>query len=414
MTSKRILHTSDWHLGAVFHGVDRSTDEQHAISAVITLCAQRAIDSVIIAGDVFDTANPGAAEMHRYYDALLRLVREGGVGSVVVIAGNHDSGARLDGPREVLAACQVQVRGVLGLEAGEDEHRIRLVGRDGTPFALCAAIPYLRESDLRMPVGEAPIATRQAQAMQQRCVGLLDLARTAAAGDGLPLVTIAHAFVRGGVHSGSERQVFAEATVGNLGQIDAETLGGGAAYLACGHLHRPQEIAKRPHWRYSGSLLPSGFDELDCGRSVVVATIGGGGPAATEVVALPVHRRYAAVQGTLEEVRSAIDRLPPAVGSEPKPLLMAKVTMTAERHGLYAEVASWAEARGWSALRVLRETAASPHPLAEAPSVDLEDLDPLSVLRFAHRGRHAGNDPTPELEAVFATLLAEVQVQEAT
>lgn len=404
----RILHTSDWHLGAVFHGVDRSLDEEAAIDALVALCQRHAIDSVLITGDIFDTANPGAAETQRYYDALVRLVRTGGVGSIVVIAGNHDSGARLDGPREVLAACQVQVRGVLGLEARADDHLIPLTGRDGRPFAICAAIPYLRENDLQMPVGDTSIATRQAQAMQVRCAELMRIARERAGAAGLPLITAAHAYVRGGIQGGCERPVFAETTVGNLGQIEAEALAEGSAYTACGHLHRPQAIAGRAHWRYAGSLLPSGFDELGSRRSAVIATVDGPGPATVEVVDLPVYRRYATVQGLPEEVRSAIAQLPVAAPGEPKPMLMATVILESERHGLHAEITSWADARGWSALRVVRATTPAAEP-APTPVIDIDEIAPLDVFRFAHRGRHGGNDPPAELQEAFLTLLAAVQ-----
>jgi DNA repair protein SbcD/Mre11 len=409
----RILHTSDWHLGAVFHGVDRSGDEQAALDAIVRICAERAVDSVVIAGDVFDIANPGAAETRRYYDTLLRLVREGGVGSVVVIAGNHDSGARLDGPRELLDACQVQVRGVLSIDAPPGDCLLTLVGRDGTPVARCAAVPYLRETDLHMSTGDAAIAARQAAAMQERCAGILAQARAEAVTAGLPLVIVAHAFVRGGLTGGRERPVYAEGTtVGSLGQIDAACIATGSSYAAFGHLHRAQRIGGQEHWRYSGSLLPAGFDAVGTRCAVVLATVAGPGPALVETVDLPVSRRYAAVIGTFAEVRSAIAELPEAAPGEPDPLLMATVRLEQERHGLYAEVTAWAAARGWRAIRVLRETLQPDGvrpALAPAAGVDIDEVAPIEVFRHAHRGRHGGHDPASALESAFLTLLADEQ-----
>jgi exonuclease SbcD len=406
----RILHTSDWHLGASFHGVDRSGDEQAALDELVRLCADEAIDGVVIAGDIFDTANPGAAELRRYYETLVRLGREGGVGTVVVIAGNHDSGVRLDGPRELMQACKVIVRGVLPAGAPVDDCLVPITGRAGGVVAWCAAIPYLREPDLDLPPGDEVLTTRQARAMQARCEAVLTAARTRTGG--LPLVVAAHAFVRGGRLGGSERTVLGEVTevtVGNLGQIEATYLGAGAAYVALGHLHRPQAIAGQEHWRYSGSLLPSGFDEIATGRSVVIATLAGPGPAAVRVVPLPQHRRYAALTGPLDEVRSAIAALPAAESGEPVPLLMATVQVAEARHGLAGEIEACAQQRGWRALRVVRTAVAVPGVVAApAPTViDIDEIRPLDVFRFAHRNRYAGNPPGAELEAAFTTLLAD-------
>jgi len=397
----RILHTSDWHLGAIFHGVDRAADELAAIDALVRLCSERAVDAVIIAGDVFDTANPGAAEVKRWYDAVLRLVREGGVGSVVAIGGNHDSGARLDGPRELLAACQVTVRGTLPLDAAPADCLVPLLDRAGKPFALCAAIPYLRETDLRMPPGDAAISVRQAAAMQERCAGIRAAALERAAG--APLVVTAHAFARGGSVDGSERAVFGQVdAVGSLGQVDAACLVDGAAYAAFGHLHRPQRVGGREHWRYCGSLLPSSFNGTPGGA--VLATITGPGPATVETLALPAFRRYCELAGSPDELRAAISALPAAPPGEGEPLLLARVRLAGERHGVAAEVAAWARERGWLAVRVLREAVQTAAPGAIAP-VPIEELRPLDVFRAAHRAGFGGNEPSGELLAAFAGLL---------
>src|SRR3954464_116232 len=113
----RILHTSDWHLGALFHDQLRDADERHALDQLVGLCGAEEIDVVLVAGDIFDTANPSAEAQQRYYQTLVRMVSEGGVGTVVVIAGNHDNGLRLDGPRELMASLRLHVRGLFGRDA---------------------------------------------------------------------------------------------------------------------------------------------------------------------------------------------------------------------------------------------------------------------------------------------------------
>ncbi|MFW5829382.1 MAG: exonuclease subunit SbcD, partial [Planctomycetota bacterium] len=84
----RVLHIADLHLGQRFHDQDRGAEEAHALDQLVALCREQAVDVVLVAGDVFDTANPGAAETARWHRFLARLVLEQGVGTVVVIAGN--------------------------------------------------------------------------------------------------------------------------------------------------------------------------------------------------------------------------------------------------------------------------------------------------------------------------------------
>ena len=57
----RLLHTSDWHLGQTLHHYERTYEHQCFLDWLPdTLVAEQA-DALLIAGDVFDTANPSAA-----------------------------------------------------------------------------------------------------------------------------------------------------------------------------------------------------------------------------------------------------------------------------------------------------------------------------------------------------------------
>jgi exonuclease SbcD len=237
--------------------------------------------------------------------------------------------------------------------------------------------------------------------MQERCAGIRAAALARAAGT--PLVVAAHAFVRGGSGDGSERTVFGQAeAIGSLGVIEAASLAEGAAYAAFGHLHRPQRVGGRDHWRYCGSLLPSSFAGTPGG--CVLVTIDGPGPAAAEAFALPEFRLLRELTGSPDELRAAIAALPPAAPGEGAPLLLARVRLAGERHGVAAEITAWARERGWLAVRVLREAVQTASPMAAAP-VPLEELQPLDVLRAAHRAGFGGHEPSAVLLAAFAGLL---------
>ena len=57
----KILHTSDWHLGHVLYGYDRTEEQQSMLDQMVGIVRDEKTDVFILAGDVFDTAQPSAA-----------------------------------------------------------------------------------------------------------------------------------------------------------------------------------------------------------------------------------------------------------------------------------------------------------------------------------------------------------------
>lgn len=58
--SLKIIHTADWHLGQTFFGYDRDEEHEAFLSWLIDILTLRQTDVLLIAGDVFDVANPSA------------------------------------------------------------------------------------------------------------------------------------------------------------------------------------------------------------------------------------------------------------------------------------------------------------------------------------------------------------------
>lgn len=140
----RILHTADWHLGQTLHGVPRTYEHACFLDWLLEIIDREAIDALVIAGDVFDVANPGPSAQEAYYRFLARCrARHPRIG-IVVVAGNHDSPQRIDAPREVLGAIDVSVVGTL------DKTRaiIPLERSDGSIGARLIAVPFLKRGDL--------------------------------------------------------------------------------------------------------------------------------------------------------------------------------------------------------------------------------------------------------------------------
>ena len=147
----KLLHTSDWHLGHTLHEADRTAEHEAFLGWLARTIVERDVDALLVTGDVFDSANPPASAQKLWYRFLVEAgARRDGL-QIVAIAGNHDSAARLEAPREVLAHLNVHVVGELPREDGK-LHAARLLvplkGEDGRTCAWVAAVPYLRPTDL--------------------------------------------------------------------------------------------------------------------------------------------------------------------------------------------------------------------------------------------------------------------------
>ena len=109
----KIIHTADWHLGNVFHGHSRQEEHAHFLAWLLNVVRQRRPDALILSGDIFDSPNPPASAERRLYDFLTDVTTAVEGLQVVITAGNHDSGQRLEAPAELLRRSNVYVRGII-------------------------------------------------------------------------------------------------------------------------------------------------------------------------------------------------------------------------------------------------------------------------------------------------------------
>lgn len=109
--SMKILATSDWHLGNLFHGNDRLPEHKHFLKWLLEQIAEQKPDALLIAGDIFDNGNPSAAAQTVYYEFLADATQLCPNMQVIITAGNHDSASRLEAPRPLLTRYHVEIRG---------------------------------------------------------------------------------------------------------------------------------------------------------------------------------------------------------------------------------------------------------------------------------------------------------------
>ena len=148
----RLLHTSDWHLGQTLHNYERGYEHQRFLDWLLDTLVAEQIDVLLVAGDVFDNANPSSASQKQLYVFLQQARVRLPALQLVIIAGNHDSAGRLEAPGPLLAAHGTHVIGhILRDNAGNiDLERLLLplTGSDGAVQAWCLAVPFLRPGDV--------------------------------------------------------------------------------------------------------------------------------------------------------------------------------------------------------------------------------------------------------------------------
>ncbi|MBT0568443.1 exonuclease SbcCD subunit D [Williamsia sp. CHRR-6] len=281
----RILHTSDWHLGRTFHGVDLLDDQRQALAHVADVVRDNDIDVVIVAGDVYDRSVP-SADAVVVYDQALQALRAAGA-TIVVTSGNHDSPTRLGVGSSFAAAGGLHLRTTIA----DIDTPVVLADEYG-PVAIYG-IPYLEPEVARMDLG-VPQARSHADVLG----AAMDRVRGHLAVHPARSVVVAHAFVVGATASGSERCI----SVGGVETVGAEVFSG-VDYVALGHLHSPQAVTDTV--RYSGSPLPYSFGEATHEKSVWLVEIDAQGAVEVSGVPIPQVRGLRSLTGTLDELLSA-------------------------------------------------------------------------------------------------------------
>ncbi|HAK80129.1 MAG TPA: exonuclease sbcCD subunit D [Runella sp.] len=295
----KILHTADWHLGKQLHKYSLEEEQSLFLNWLVALIKEREIDVLLVSGDVFDTANPSNQALTQYYGFLKQLVGTGC--HVVVTGGNHDSPGVLNAPRELLRFLDIKVIG--NAQDPIEEELVHLVLPKGE--MVIAAVPYLRDADLRKSVvGEGYddrlLALREGIRGHYEQLAQLCAERYPAK----CAIAMGHLYVNGASVSESERDIH---VIGGEAAFSAEYFPAGFDYIALGHIHKPQRIANSDVIRYSGSPIPLSFSERDDRKYVLELTLKDNKIQTIEPISVPIFRELRCFTGNLEEVEAALN-----------------------------------------------------------------------------------------------------------
>lgn len=273
-----ILHTSDWHLGRRLYGRMRYEEFEAFLSWLQETISAHKVDVLIVAGDIFDTMTPSNRAQALYYE-FLGKVSKLCCEHIVIVAGNHDSPTFLDAPSQVLKFLNVHVIGTACDDLNDEVLVLDAV--DGTPHCIIAAVPYLRDRDVRGSHAGESADSKDANVIKGIRAHYDEVASIAKARQEhlsdahqrhIPIIATGHLFAAGS--KTTEDDGVRDLYVGSLGQISADMFDECFDYVALGHLHVPQRVGGCEHIRYSGSPIAMGFGEAKQQKQVLLVEFG--------------------------------------------------------------------------------------------------------------------------------------------
>lgn len=292
----RILHTSDWHLGRTFYGIQLTDDQAYVLEDFIRLVRDTTPDAVLIAGDIYDRSVPPIEAVRLLDEVLSRILMDYRV-PVILIAGNHDSPDRLGFGQRLLARQDLHVLGQL------ERGLAPVVIADAAGPVYFCPLPFAEPALVRDRLS-APEAQSHDLAMA-RLLG--HFTAQIPPGPGVRTVVMAHAFVAGGESSESERPL----SVGGSGTVEAAHFQP-FNYVALGHLHQAQAAGAK-HIRYAGSLMKYSFSEAEHLKSVTLVEMDAAGSVKSEAIPLTPRREVRCITGYLPEI---LKGPPPGINRE--------------------------------------------------------------------------------------------------
>ncbi len=306
----KIIHTADWHLGDTFHNYDRAAEHQHFLLWLKDLIKEERPDALLVSGDVFDCANPSAQAEELLYSFLNTATHLYEGLQIVITAGNHDSGRRLQAPASLLHALGVTVKGCIEHdEKGQlmlDKLIVPLKSIDNPDESIAVlAVPYIRPTDL----GSGKSHT---DSIKEFFSGLTGRARKLC-GKHTPVVLMAHLYAAGAeiaANDHSERLV-----VGGEDCTSVDAIDRNVNYVALGHIHKAQQVGGNDHMAfYAGSPIPMSFAEKHYHHGVNKVTMDSSGEPVVEQIAYTPLRKIVSIPDTgaasLSDILRQIKQLP--------------------------------------------------------------------------------------------------------
>ena len=291
----KFFHLSDLHIGLKLFNRDLREDQEYILRQITDLAVREQPEAVVIAGDIYDKAVP-SAEAVEVFDRFIAGLNAALPGTaVMMIAGNHDSGPRINCFRSVLSRQNVYMIGQPPRVEGEQIEKVVLEDEFGpVNFYL---LPFVRPSMVKQLTGVDENGNNLSyDETLRRLIGREEIDPSQRN------VLVSHQFyLPAGTHAEDVERMDSEIrTVGNIDRVSSDILEQ-FDYAALGHIHKPLKAGSE-FCRYCGTPLACSVSEAGQQKGIIMVELGDKGGRKTTVLPLEPLRQVRVISGELEEV----------------------------------------------------------------------------------------------------------------
>ena len=275
----KIMHLSDLHIGKKVNEYSMLQDQIYILKEILRIIDNEKVETVIIAGDVYDRSLP-PNEALELFDEFLYQLSSRNV-NVFVISGNHDS------PERISYGGRMMTENKIFLSPVHDGNVKPITLNDDYGEVNFYLLPFVRPADIRRYFPDENIEN------------YTDAVKVAIDNMNVDFsernILVTHQFVTGAELSESE-----DIIVGGTDNVSGEVFDG-FDYVALGHIHREQTVGK-DNIRYCGTPLKYSFSEAKNIKSVTILDFNDKGNIEYSKIPLTPFRDMREIRGTYYEL----------------------------------------------------------------------------------------------------------------
>lgn len=275
----KIMHLSDLHIGKKVNEYSMLQDQIYILKEILRIIDNEKVETVIIAGDVYDRSLP-PNEALELFDEFLYQLSSRNV-NVFVISGNHDS------PERISYGGRMMTENKIFLSPVYDGNVKPITLNDDYGEVNFYLLPFVRPADIRRYFPDENIEN------------YTDAVKVAIDNMNVDFnernILVTHQFVTGAELSESE-----DIIVGGTDNVSGEVFDG-FDYVALGHIHREQTVGK-DNIRYCGTPLKYSFSEAKNIKSVTILDFNDKGNIEYSKIPLTPLRDMREIRGTYYEL----------------------------------------------------------------------------------------------------------------
>lgn len=275
----KIMHLSDLHIGKKVNEYSMLQDQIYILKEILQIIDDEKVETVIIAGDVYDRSLP-PNEALELFDEFLYQLSDRNV-NVFVISGNHDS------PERISYCGRMMTENKIFLSPVYDGNVKPITLNDDYGEVNFYLLPFVRPADIRRYFPDENIEN------------YTDAVKVAIDNMNVDFsernILVTHQFVTGAELSESE-----DIIVGGTDNVSGEVFDG-FDYVALGHIHREQTVGK-DNIRYCGTPLKYSFSEAKHIKSVTILDFNDKGNIEYSKIPLTPFRDMREIRGTYYEL----------------------------------------------------------------------------------------------------------------